>query len=92
MPSKLTVALMRPYNVAEALEGGTVTTADRLYLAHVETDDCLEAIRLAREEVVAADTRDLKDLDLIAFLEPTSYAVLFVAEGHINPVFWGWQL
>lgn len=92
MPRKLTVALMRPYNVAEALEGGTVTTADRLYLAHVKTDDCLEAIRLAREEVVAADTRDLKGRDLIAFLEPDGYAVLFVAEGHINPVFWGWQL
>ena len=78
---EFTVILMRPVSVGWLTAS---TYGQDVYFAHVEAEHARCAVEPALIQAVEAD----KNLEL----SKEDYALVAILDGHVAPVFWGWQL
>ena len=86
---KYTIVLKRPDYMGLGADDG-----EDLYVALVESADVDGALSEARAQVFEADRRDAADSDgeFIAARFPSDYSHLITFHGHVEPVWWGWQI
>lgn len=95
VPKPFTVVLMRGHRFQDIPDWGTEPRTDT-YVAHVRAHNKQSAVRLAKEEVIAADNKDLK-ITLGARhvralgLNKEDYDFLVMFEGHLQPACFGWE-
>ncbi len=78
--NKYTVILMRPASIADP------SVRFDIYVGMVKADTTKDAIRIAQDEVLAADIEDeTVDPDF-----DDEYPMLAVFEGHHTPIAFGW--
>ena len=78
--NKYTVILMRPASIADP------SVRFDIYVGMVKADTTKDAIRIAQDEVLAADIDD----GLVDFNFDEDYPMLAVFKGHHTPIEYGW--
>lgn len=82
--NKYTVVLLRPEYMGE--DTGEHYGLD-IYVALVESDTSMDALKVAQAEVFEADKKDQ-----LRPKSPTDYKLCVMFPGHLNPTAYGWQV
>lgn len=89
---KFTAVLMRDFRMSEVPSRGAEPETDS-YLAFVEADSPEQAITIAKQQALAADTQDLgaRTMRQMEF-DTHSYTLIALFAGHQKAVLHGWQV
>lgn len=95
LPKPFTVVLMRRYRF-EDIPGWECEPETDIYVALIYAHDKASAVRLAKEQVIDADNRDLTHTLGAKFvralrLDKSDYTFLVLFDGHQEPKCWGWE-